>query len=59
MYFLYYLKYKSLWLPQVRSGKIKRRKGKEVNGLKPKVGMFLYSESEQCDGFGNREILRF
>ena len=43
---------------QVRNN-IKRRKRKEVNGLKPGVGISLYSESEQGDGFGSQELLVF
>ena len=38
---------------------IKRRKRKEVDGLKPVVGIYLYSESEQDAGFGNQEVLIF
>lgn len=57
--FLQCLKHKSPWLLQVRNDNIKRRKRKEVDGLKPVVGIYLYSESEQDAGFGNQEVLIF
>lgn len=53
------LKCKSLWLFQVENDKIKRRKRKEVNGLRPRDGTCLYSESEQWADFGIWEILIF
>lgn len=57
--FLQCLKHKSPWLLQVRNDNIKRRKRKEADGLKPVVGIYLYSESEQDAGFGNQEVLIF